>query len=87
MVLQFSGNLPHELLGKDHVVFSPLTEAKWVLVVDLGVKTDQQEKLNVFKARVAAEGCSQLAGVDSDEPMAPTVGFQGIRSLVAMGSL
>lgn len=54
---------------------------KWVL----RIKTDAAGKVDKFKARVVAKGFRQIEGVDCDETFAPTVRFERIRSLIAMG--
>ena len=55
--------------------------SKWVL----RIKTDAARKIDKFKARVVAKGFRQIEGVDYDETFVPTVRFESIRSLIAMG--
>ena len=54
---------------------------KWVL----RIKIDAAGNVDKFKARVVAKGFRQIEGVDYDETFAPTVRFESIRSLIAMG--
>ena len=55
--------------------------SKWVL----RIKTDAEGKVDKFKARVVAKGFRQIEGVDYGDTFAPTVRFESIRSLIAMG--
>ena len=55
--------------------------SKWVL----RIKTDAVRKIDKFKARVVEKGFHQIEGVDYDETFAPTVRFESIRNLIAMG--
>ena len=55
--------------------------SKWVL----RIKTDAAGKIDKFKARVVAKGFRQIEGVGYDETFAPTVRFESIHSLIAMG--
>ena len=55
--------------------------SKWVL----RIKTDAAGNIDKYKARVVAKGYRQMEGVDYDETFAPTVRFESIRALIAMG--
>ena len=43
------------------------------------------ESRQKFKARVVAKGFREIEGVDYDETFAPTIRFESIQSLIAMG--
>ena len=51
----------------------------------LRIKTDAASNIDKFKARVVAKGYRQMEGLDYDETFAPTVRFESIRALIAMG--
>ena len=55
--------------------------SRWVL----RVKTDAEGRIDKYKARVVAKGYRQMEGVDYEETFAPTVRFESIRALLAMG--
>ena len=59
-----------------------VVKSKWVF----RVKTDQKGEVEKYKARVVAKGYSQVEGVDYDQTFSPTVRFESIRQMVALGA-
>ena len=59
-----------------------VVKSKWVL----RVKTNEKGEIEKYKARVVAKGFSQVEGVDYDQTFSPTVRFESIRQLVALGA-
>ena len=57
-------------------------KSKWVF----RVKTNELGEIEKYKARVVAKGFSQVEGIDYDQTFSPTVRFESIRQLVAMGA-
>ena len=55
--------------------------SKWVLRME----TDAADNIDNFKAWVVSQGYRQMEGVDYGEAFAPTVRFESIRALIAMG--
>ena len=53
---------------------------KWVLQI----KTNSNNNLGKYKARVVAKGYRKMKGVDYDETFAATVRFESVRALVAL---
>ena len=60
-----------------------VVKSKWVL----RVKTNELGEVEKYKARVVAKGFSQVEGVDYDQTFSPTVRFESIRQMVALGHL
>ena len=58
-----------------------VVKSKWVL----RVKTNKRGEIDKYEARVVAKGYSQVEGVDYDRTFSPTVRFESIRQLVAIG--
>ena len=59
-----------------------IVKSKWVL----RVKTNEKGEIEKYKARVVAKGFSQVEGVDYDQTFSPTVRFESIRQMVALGT-
>ena len=59
-----------------------VVQSKWVL----RVKTNELGEIEKYKARVVAKGYSQVEGIDYDQTFSPTVRFESIRQLVALGT-
>ena len=59
-----------------------VVKSKWVF----RVKTNELGEVEKYKARVVAKGFSQVEGIDYDQTFSPTVRFESIRQLVAMGA-
>ena len=59
-----------------------VVKSKWVL----RVKTNEKGEIEKYKARVVAKGFSQVEGVDYDQTFSPTVRFESIRQMVALGT-
>ena len=59
-----------------------VVKSKWVF----RVKTNEKGEVEKFKARVVAKGYSQVEGVDYDQIFSPTVRFESIRQLIALGA-
>ena len=59
-----------------------MVKSKWVL----RVKTNEKGEIEKHKARVVAKGYSQVEGVDYDQTFSPTVRFESIRQMVALGA-
>ena len=59
-----------------------VVKSKWVF----RVKTNELGEVEKYKARVVAKGFSQVEGIGYDQTFSPTVRFETIRQLVAMGA-
>ena len=59
-----------------------VVKSKWVL----RIKTNGRGEIEKYKARVVAKGFSRVEGVDYDQTFSPTVRFESIRQLVAVGT-
>ena len=59
-----------------------VVKSKWVFQV----KTNEKGEVEKYKARVVAKGYSQVEGVDYDQTFNPTVRFESIRQMVALGA-
>ena len=57
-------------------------KSKWVF----RVKTNELGEIEKYRARVVAKGFSQVEGIEYDQTFSPTVRFESIRQLVAMGA-
>ena len=66
----------------DRPVGKKVVKSKWVL----RVKTNERGEIEKYKARVVAKGYSQVEGVDYDQTFSPTVRFESIRQMVALGA-
>ena len=66
----------------DRPVGKKVVKSKWVY----RVKTDENNGNDKFKARVVAKGYSQVEGIDYDQTFSPTVKFESIRQMVALGT-
>ena len=66
----------------DRLVGRKVVKSKWVL----RVKTNERGEVEKYKARVVAKGYSQVEGVDYDQMFSPTVRFESIRQMVALGA-
>ena len=59
-----------------------VVKSKWVL----RVKANERGEVEKYKARVVAKGYSQVEGIDYDQTFSPTVRFESIRQMVALGA-
>ena len=59
-----------------------VVKSKWVF----RVKKNERGEIEKYKARVVAKGYSQVEGVDYDQTFSPTVRFESIRQMVALGA-
>ena len=50
------------------------------------MKTNERGDVEKYKARVVAKGYNQVEGVDYDQTFNPTVRFESIRQMVALGA-
>ena len=66
----------------DRPVGKKIVKSKWVV----RVKTNEKGEVENFKARVVAKGFGQVEGVDYAQPFSPTVRFESIRQMVALGT-
>ena len=57
-------------------------KSKWVFRIKLNVDGSVEK----YKARIVAKGFNQVEGEDYDHTFSPTVRFESIRQLVAMGA-
>lgn len=48
------------------------------------IKVDEHRNVNIFKARLVANGCRHIPGIDVDEVFAPTSSFGVRRALLAV---
>ena len=55
--------------------------SKWVFKV----KTNEDGKVERYKARLVAQGFTRVKGADYDETLCPVVRMESLRMLVAMG--
>ena len=74
------GNGVYEIV--DRPAGKKVVKSKWVL----RIKTNERGEIEKYKARVVAKGFSQVEGVDYDQTFSPTVRFESIRQLVAVGT-
>lgn len=70
----------YELVGS--LVGKKVIESKWVF----RVKTNEVGDIEKYNARVVAKGFSEVEGIDEDHTFSPTLRFESIRELVAMGA-
>ena len=72
--------------GVYEIVDRPLdikvVKSKWVF----RVKTNELGEVEKYKARVVAKGLNQVEGIDCDQIFSPTVRFESIRRMVALGA-
>ena len=66
----------------DRLAGKKVVKSKWVL----RVKANERGEVEKYKARVVAKGFSQVEGVDYDQNFSPTVRFESIRQMVALGT-
>ena len=59
-----------------------VVKSKWVL----RVKANERGEVEKYKVRVVAKGFSQVEGVDYDQTFSPTVRFESISQMVALGT-
>ena len=59
-----------------------VVKSKWVP----RVKANERGEVEKYKARVVAKGFNQVEGVDYDQTLSPTVRFESIRQMVALGA-
>ena len=59
-----------------------VVKPKWVL----RVKTNAKSKIEIYKAQVVAKRYDKIQGVDYDQTFSPTVRFESIRQMVALGA-
>ena len=50
------------------------------------MKANERDEVEKYKARVVEKGFSQVEGVDYDQTFSPTVRFESIRQMVALGT-
>ena len=50
------------------------------------VKTNERGKVEKYKGRVVARGYSEVKGIDYDQTFSPTMRFESIRQMVALGT-
>ena len=50
------------------------------------MKTNEKEEMEKHKGRVVAKGYSQVEGVDYNQTFSPTLRFESIRQMVALGT-
>ena len=66
----------------DHTPGVKLVGCKWVFKK----KTDMDEIVNTFKAKLVAKGYTQRYGVDYDETFSPAATLKSIRILIAIAA-
>ena len=66
----------------DRPLGKKVVKSKWVF----RVKTNELGEVEKYKARVVAKGFSQVEGIDYDQTFSPTVRFESIRQMVALGT-
>ena len=59
-----------------------VVKSKWVL----RVKPNEKGEVEKYKGRVVAKGYNHVEGVDCDQIFSPTVRFESIRQIVALGT-
>ena len=59
-----------------------VVKSKWVL----RMKANERGEVEKYKGRVVAKGFCQVEGVDYDQTFSPTVRFESIRQMVALGT-
>ena len=59
-----------------------MVKSKWAL----RVKKNEKGEVEKYKGRVVAKGHSQVEGVDYDQTFSPTMRFESIRKMVALGT-
>ena len=57
-----------------------IVRSKWVLKV----KRDANGKINQYKARLIAQGCSQTQGINYEQGFSPVDRYSSIRTLLAL---
>ena len=74
---------------RENNVYKPVDRPKGKKVVNsrwvLWLKTDVDGKVVTYQARVVAKEYSQVAGVNYNQTFSPTVRFEAIKSLIALG--
>jgi Reverse transcriptase (RNA-dependent DNA polymerase) len=67
----------------DTMTAVPRTPGMKVIPVHYSAKVDSEGKVLRYKARLVAEGCRQIPGVEVDEVFAPTSSFGARRAILA----
>jgi Reverse transcriptase (RNA-dependent DNA polymerase) len=70
-------------------VLCELLRGRWVIGTKwvCKIKVDAMNILECYKARIVAQGFSQIAGLDFDETWAPVVRIESVRVLFALAAL